>query len=657
MANDDRAIDPDRTVEMRVGAMPPGKNPSGNNTSGTTTPVETPPAPTPGPGISPAGSNTVGRPQIKPVFPDATSLESPIPPGALGRRPSPTLDPIARARVSRTAKWVMLAGILLLVAWLPAIIGKAARVGGADAGAVNIAAIMAATIYGTVIATGLPRLLIPNLFGKWHEPVEALRDWIIVGVSTGILYVAFIFGIKTISKNPAETFAEWMIWRMPLLLVASVISLFVGRALAIRRESVLSSEVGKGFLQIAIPAVFLVVLERVLEKGFGQLAEEQFKFLVPLLGGGAGLCAAVALGIITWAATADASLSQVRRKRGAGAISDGTGPVDITLTVIGGRESGKTVLLAAAFYEWSTQQIGDLRIAPAEEVRAEETIQLNGSNGAAPATSKGGAANLEDIARELYVNNQFPVGTVSTQNLPFELYINDDKIARFTFLDYPGGAIAGRVANKQIVEEFWDRVADTDGLVMIADMSYVRRAQKDADWIQVRQAYLEVMQRLVERNGKRRVVPVALVLTKCDEFVDPNTGQIDLAALREGLMNFQYDDLEHQWRELNAKSGPGFVEFSTWITSAITYSVPQMDRNGLPDFTKPFIIAPPPPPITPSGCAAPLLWICAKVLRWNVTVFYDISTFLFGSSPKVRRRVDAVLEMERIAEERAGKAA
>jgi len=184
----------------------------------------------------------------------------------------------------------------------------------------------------------------------------------------------------------------------------------------------------------------------------------------------------------------------------------------------------------------------------------------------------------------------------------------------------------------------------------------VRRNRKDSDWLEVRNAYRTVMQRLVDRNGKRRVVPVAMVLTKCDEFVDPSTGLIDMAQLEAGLREFQYDELETEWRKMNATNGPGFVEFTTWITSAITYSQPQKGPDGRPDYRKPFQIAAPPPSITPTGCASPLLWMTSKVMRWNVTLFADLGTFLYGSSPAVRRRIDAVLEMEQIAEERAAKA-
>ena len=239
----------------------------------------------------------------------------------------------------------------------------------------------------------------------------------------------------------------------------------------------------------------------------------------------------MSVGILFWAFASDSHLTNIRKRRGATGINDGTGPVSLTVTVIGGRESGKTVLMAGAFYEWSTQNIGHLRITPTQSRVSGATAQA--------------MENLEDVARELYVDSQFPVGTVSTQNLPFDLSLGQEKIAEFSFLDYPGGAIAGRVADAAIVQDFWERVDDTDGIIMIADMSYVRRATKDTDWLEVRNAYRTVMQRLVDRNGKRRVVPVALVLTKCDEFIDQKTGRIDMPALQAGLKEFQYDELEN----------------------------------------------------------------------------------------------------------------
>jgi hypothetical protein len=575
-----------------------------------------------------------------------------IPPAPRRKRPSPAYDPLLRAQISRTAKWLMLAAILLAIVWFPDIlyVSPTRLMSSSDPGNTDLVwldpslrsltLIGAASIYATVIATGLPRLLFPGLFGKWTEAAEAMRDWLIVGVLTGAVYFTLVLGAHQMQFGPASggTFAQWLMFRAPLLLLSVVIGLVVARAFAIRRDGVLNGGFGMAAAQIGMQALVLVFLEPGFERVFTSIPTTSI--IVPLIGICALLCALSAVGVLSWAFAADSHLSTIRRRRGATGINDGVGPVSLTLTVIGGRESGKTVLMAAAFYEWSTQNIGNLRITPTSNRVTDSTAQA--------------MENLEDVARELYVDNHFPVGTVSTQNLPFDLSLGQEKIASFTFLDYPGGAIAGRVADAQVAQDFWDRVDDTDGIVMIADMSYVRRATKDADWLEVRNAYRTVMQRIVDRNGKRRVVPVALVLTKCDEFIDPKTGRVDTAAIQAGLREFQYDELEAEWRRLNDHAGPNVVEFSTWITSAITYSQPQLGPDGKPDYKKPFEIAPPPPSLTPTGCASPLLWMTSKAMRWNVTLFYDLSKFIFGSTQRIRRRIEAVLELERIAAERAG---
>ena len=646
----------DRTLEMRVPAAeaplpePGAANGFPTNGSGVAeTPVTiTAEAPIPVPEAF-AAVNAAEAPKAATPFRSASTGSSaggtpasPVIPEGIGRqRPSPVLDPLNRMRTSRLAKWGLIGAILLFFAWLPFAPTK-------NSVAYNLALVTSATVFASIIATGLPRLIAPKLFGRWHEPVEALRDWLLVGVATGFLYFGFIrvAYVSHFGPTSAETTQDWLQWRLPLLLFAGVLAIFAVRSLAIRRESLVSSGAGVAVVQIVVQAVLIAVLERPLEYMLRDLTQKS-PTLALVFGALALLFFLGSMGIIFWAATADENISSVKKRRGTGVV-DGTSPVELTLTVVGGRESGKTVLLAGAFYEWSTQNLGNLRITPA----AAGAIDPLGAvgNGGNPVVS------LDEVARELYINYQFPVGTVSSQSLPFDLSLGQDKVARFSFLDYPGGAIAGRVADSRVVNEFWERVDDTDGLILIADMSYVRRNRKDSDWLEVRNAYRTVMQRLVDRNGKRRVVPVAMVLTKCDEFVDPNTGLIDMAQLEAGLKEFQYDELETEWHKLNAQNGPGVVEFTTWITSAITYSQPQKGPDGRIDPKRPYQLAPAPPTITPTGCASPLLWMTSKVMRWNVTLFADLGTFLFGSSPAVRRRIEAVLETERIAEERAAKA-
>ena len=321
------------------------------------------------------------------------------------------------------------------------------------------------------MATGVPRALLPKVFGRYHEAVEALRDWLIVGVISGFVYIILLNIAKAIHYGPptAASLGDWLTARLPLLVIAGVVGLFGARFLAIRRDSVVGTG-AIGVVQVLIQAVLLGLLERPFERALLGMAQAGVR---PAAGNyGSPLCRRCPGYLDVGCKNVDAGLSTIRRRRGGSGVDDGTGPVDLTLTVIGGRESGKTVLLAAAFYEWSTQNIGNLRITPALDARIGESM--------------GSVGNLEAVARELYVNNQFPVGTVSTQNLPFDLSIGNERISRFTFLDYPGGAIAGQVADAKIVEDFWNRVEDTDGIILIADMSYVRRAHKDKDWLEVR---------------------------------------------------------------------------------------------------------------------------------------------------------------------------
>jgi hypothetical protein len=573
-----------------------------------------------------------------------------IPAASRVKRVGPALDPVARMRLAAIAKWILLLGILLLVAWFPtATVSTEAR---------RLAAVAAGTIFAAVVATGLPRTFLPDVYGLWFDAVEAFRDWVIVGLTTGGLYWLVLKGLRALvaaglCSSPFCTGGAggtgglfdpvWLEYRLPLVLFCAAVGVFVARRVSMRSEGIVASDPGQAVFQIGLQSLLIGLLARPFEIGFNGLAAvphaSQF-LLFPALG-----CIAAAGGIILWGYRLDSRLIALHRRgheewSGVDASDD---PIPMTITIVGGRESGKTVLMAAAYYEWTTQSIGDLRISPAN-------MTSHSTGGFAT-----GGTDLEKVATDLYVNYEFPAGTVASQNLPFDLKLGSEPVSRFSILDYPGGATTGRAADRQVIEQFWDRVENTDALMLIADMSYVRRGKLDKDYLQVYNAYKQVMQRLVDRNGKQRVIPVALVLTKCDEFVDPDTGQLDVQAIEEGLERFRYREIEVEWRRLNSLNGPATVEFTTWVTSAVTYSEPQVDEYGNPDVSLPFRLFPPPPQIEPTGCAAPLLWLTGKVMRWNVTMYRDLSGFLLGSPRRGRRRIDAVLELERIADSLAAK--
>lgn len=600
------------------------------------------------------GGQTRGesRPLLSRPASSAATYE--IPDASESVRPGPALDPRARMRLSNLAKWMFLGGILLFVAWAPASVS----VSGASKGLHYLLAVASAVVFGAVLATGLPRTLAPKLFGRWREATDAFRDWTLISLITGLLYGMAIQIIKaTAAKtsklyNPVQTAnpelfdANWLAYRLPLVLICAVIGILIARAVSLRREGVLDTNPVSAFAQILIQALLVGLLNRPFEFGFHSLSQNPGA--APLMLGGAILSSVAALGIIFWSYSADSRLIALHKQRHPdwSGVDAGAGLVPLTLTVIGGRDSGKTVLLAAAFYEWSTKNMGNLHITPSPRVSSGKMMEVGG--GASQA-----GTNLESIAQELYGNYEFPAGSVVSTSLDFDLSLGQDPVARFNILDYPGGAMSGRVADMRVLNEFWGRVENSDGLILIADMSYARRNQKDPDYMQVYNAYRQAMQRVAHSNGKNRVVPVALVLTKCDEWADPNTGMIDIDGLEAALHDFGYRDLEEYWSQLCVNTGPGVGEFKIFMTTAISYSEPQVDENGEYDQTKPFRLTPPPPQIEPRGCASPLLWMSAKVMRWNVTMFRDISSFFLGSSPQMRRRIEAIEEMERIAEEHA----
>ena len=565
-----------------------------------------------------------------------------------GRRVSPALDPIARMRVSAIAKWVLLAGIMLFIVWLPAYCWLHT-----DKEIWRKATALTTAILSSIVATGVPRTFLPQLFGKWHEAVEACRDWLVVGLTTGVLYIAGValIGAMVHDKNSPvygpQTMDDWLRYRLPLVVVCAVIGLMLARFLSLRGENLMDGRnSGNALMQTLIQAALISALFMPFQKGLNYLmmpldaetvqqAHDKVVLLQSVMGYSALLCAGIAFAILAWGYSADSKLMSLQK-----GIVSGDGPVELTLTVVGGRNAGKTVLLAAAYHEWTTRRLGNLRI------------------NAAP--SRGGdmddlGTDLAKVANDLYVNREFPTGSVVCKDLPFDLALGTEKVARFKFLDYPGGALVGRAQNAQQVQEFYDRVDETDGVLFVADMSYVRTGRKDDEWLEVRTAFKNVLQRLIDRNGRNRVVPVALVLTKCDEFVDLDTGGLKRRELEEGLKFFHYLDLEDEWRRMCEQSGPGFAEFTIWFTSAITNSEPQTGPDGNYDMTKSYLPQMPPIPIEPSGCAAPLLWLSAKVMRWNVTMFRDLSSFIFGASPKVRSRINAMLELEATADKYAAR--
>ena len=617
-------------------------------------------------------STTYGALEQSGAVPEETPFDQPT----LNRDPSsggrqvrgPALDPIVRLHISSVAKWALIAGLLSLIVWLPP------QVRLHDRNLYFLSCAVGATILAATVGTGFPRTLFPQIFGQWHDAAEAFRDWIVVGLCTGLLYgpgVALMRKLQLPPHNP-ETFIDYLRYRSLLMFCCAGVGLLVARYIAVRREGLLDDSGGKTISKLLVQALTVSLIYYWFYHGMESIY--RLPAVVSVLGVAGQFCVLATGAIMLWAWIADSRLMRLQAQHHTTGIA-GSEPMDLTLTVIGGRESGKTTMMAGAFYEWYTQDLGPLRIMPATgdtnsgtengntenrgtengdtENRNAESSDKSADKGAKEDEGSLFGGDLRNVAIDLYTHNHLPPGTVSCQDLPFELWLENERVARFNLLDYPGGALVDAAPDPKDVEEFWRRAAQSDGIVLVADMSHARRGQRDDDWMDIMNRYQRVLQLVLERNGKNRVVPVALVLTKVDEYAQEEPGTLDLEQLIVRFTDFGYDQIETTWRRLNSEAGPTCIEFSTWLTSAITYSQPARGRNGQPDYTRPFEISPPPPPIMPSGCASPLLWITSKVMRWNVTLFWDLKSFVFGPSPQRRRHIKAMLELEEQANLRA----
>lgn len=326
-----------------------------------------------------------------------------------------------------------------------------------------------------------------------------------------------------------------------------------------------------------------------------------------------------------------------------GIVAHNQPTVPVTLTVIGGRASGKTALMAGFFQEYSNYSSPNIYFRPI-------TPEL----GTAGTTEN----TLNMVGNLIYSERRFPAGDVNCSSMPLELGVYTQTrsgptavpVARINLLDYPGGVWAGmaQLEGSPEYQVFWRRVAHSDALILVADGHELRTRRNVRDWPQVFRNFQTALRLVAETNGNQRVVPVAVAMTKCDEYRDPLSQQLDATGLENDYNNrdYHYPDLEGYWRGLAP-----YGRYRVFATSCITNSLPSRDeRFNIEDRMLPFQMNPQGPGgIRPSGCAAPFLWTIASVLRFNITMFADLWGFLRGASGRESRVADAVRELEYLA--------
>lgn len=490
-------------------------------------------------------------------------------------------------------------------------------------------------IVAVFVASGLILLPMAKMYGQWRDPADAFRDWCVNGFVTLIIWAVSTYAIRSIPGAPKEVSLlgpAFFIWTVPILVVSAAIGKWVGSLMAIGAKA-------------SQPLLYIlhVIIVTVLYLPFNQFLDNQVaraNYAMQVCAGIAALSFLVAFVIIIRAVVFDRKLQSLQGGKRGVVLPDK--PLELNVTLVGGKSTGKSVFLAAAFYQWERVLSGPIRIVPYRDGR-EVGGQDEDTDLRAVADSLYGVHSVNDDPR-----NWFPSGTATTRMYRFKMvYRTDDgdhDVAIFTLLDYPGAAIVGADIGKTLVNQVYEHLEQTDAVLYIADMSAIRRRVIQDQ--SVRDTFREVLRRVISHGGRHRVVPIGIVYTKCDEFIDPDTGRMTKGEIEQRLREARYDEIVDTWRRESRQNGPGFDRMREFFTAAISHSAPQLDDYDMPDLSLPYMPYEP-PAIRPVNCLPPLLWVFSEVIRWNTTATADLSSF-FGVNRLTLRQHEAIGELEKL---------
>ncbi|WP_309710939.1 hypothetical protein [Armatimonas sp.] len=603
------------------------------------------------------------------------------------------LDPMERLKVAELAKWAMLIGLGGLFLWLKAVLWSAYITSGKAQGlSVAYSLVPVGATLAAFVATALFRSFAAKKAtktkGSGYKAVDAVRDWAITGVITGVLAALAILIVRAVlpSIGADKPTPEFFISRFIANAIAAIIGLIVARKLALRGDSVMGGG-NLGLIQL-LPQAALVGF---LALPFNSLIDgiiQGWPFMtwatgVPTLIGFAW--AGVTLKLAWDADKKLRFLQGGKQGRDSRYVATGGEALEMNFTVIGGRESGKTVLLAGAYKEWmenTAERYGvivkPVDITPVNYEQLDEAQKRYYLD-----------RNLDYLSDLIYTYNQWPPSTQGMREFKFDVFVrlrkNDKpvKVARINLLDYPGSLLVTSDHSADAHKKYWNRIADSDGILFVGDISSLRRGVQEEGLNDVHNAFRAAMDILIdgktdrkmgvnaegriEGNGKNRVIPVGMVMTKCDECVDLASGLPDHVKMDQLIYGERRvrgkDDVNssllrysgpfgilQEWEEKCRATGPGFADAEIFKTTAITASRPANGPDGQPDLSRKFEMISP-QDTTPTNCATPLLWLTARALRWNVTTFTELRRWLLGSTDTTtQRHLDAIRHIERVVE-------
>lgn len=533
--------------------------------------------------------------------------------------------------------------------------------------------------------------LIPNAFPPWRDATEFGRDLLYASLIYGVVQFGGVLVFVDLfhAVEPARSLPTipWYLvnraWIGYSGLVLALLWLqWSGRTRSGTRP--FASQVAVSILVPLLPVAVTCLLMSLSPNASGYywaLSRSQ-PWVGALLGLGALVTGTVFVGVWVRAVSIENGIRQLQREarqglsRGGGGVRSANAPMELTVTVIGNAKSGKSTLLAGAHREWTKKDTASLVIASPthlddpdrskrdwEEIcayRARQTLEMSPLRPDTEAAFR----ELREIEQRLYdgvdsegepvdAYDRFPNGTMRLSEIPFDFDLRLNKRRRVCLRlhchDYPGGIfdlMAEYDNMKENAREFYERMKYTDALVMIVDMSFLRCGDEAKTLNALQKIHVAAMESLANQNVHHRVIPVAVVLTKCDEiFIEDAGAVVDDDVVQKLLRRGNFDELENKWRSLMEQCG-GQFEFEVFATSAVVETVP--DQRGM-EF--PFVL-PEQSIVRPQGCAAPFFWIAARSMHWNTTLLGEIKSWLTGMSADVVAPLEAARRLETMVHNR-----
>jgi len=588
----------------------------------------------------------------------------PIPDPSTNAQAASTFEPLTRLRIASAAKWnILLTYIFFLVSgphlfsayfYRPNRFSLEASVRSL---LIAIASACAAVLLteGVITSVGAGRGSHSERksFPKIFRIPDAFREWIVASSLTGVFYLTVIMWLNS-SGFPAPSGSltslsiselypnEWQKYRFLSLCLCTLCGILIARKHSrdhenrMRSASHLSSFVTfvRAIWVALAQAVAVACLSRPIE--YFLFRERGWQVVVWYA---AILCALASLVIGLIAYIDDRQLKHIRPPS-----TNPDGSASLNIVVVGPRASGKTCLLAAAVYESEERSTYRLAFTPFKDTSGVNSVGDNKGR-----TQDNTWARFSDddvqadndfeyITHSLYSQFQFPTGNIRSMPLNIAVSYLQQPFLQLNILDMPGGAMYGRAAEERGFYRLWERIERADALVIVIDMARHVGSFRPKDFYEYSNAYRQIMSRVISHNGVKRVVPIAFVMTKCDEWVHQETGLVEERQMEHAFNERGYAELIEYWIQLCKKFNAVPV-VSSWTTSAITFSIQEIPEGGH------YSPKPPPPGIRPSGCIDPFLWLASTAVRWNSTLFDDLSSFCWVTRRQFRDSAEVFDEL------------